>query len=144
MKRKIRLSPKEAVIIKGRVDEGTHFTWKQLLEQLKKLTPEQLAQNVQIFPPHCTPDPIKLMPVYGVYTVAELCHDGDEVLDETRSADDFKHHPEQVVLMSDHCPFSDDGDTYFTMNEDGTMTGNVSGKTTDFLGRSKRKKNENR
>ncbi len=110
------------------------FTWEDLLIALKKLTPEELKQSVQIFPPHNTPDPVKLMPVLGIGTVDYF---GEK---NTKSNDDFKHHPEQVVLLTDHHRFSDDGDTYYTLQKDGTMIGNVSGKKIPLLKKKKTRK----
>ena len=109
------------------------FTWKDLLVELQKLTPAELSQSVQVFPPHNTPDPVKLMPVLGIGTI--------EFFGETdsRSNDDFKHHPEQVVLLTDHHRFGDEGDTWYTLQEDGTMIGNISGKTFPLFGRKKKR-----
>ena len=111
------------------------YTWGDLLKALKKCTPEQLKQSVQIFPPHNTPDPVKLMPGIAFDTI--------EGFEETnsRSADDFKHHPEQLVLLTDHCGFSDYGDTYYTMDfVKKQMVGNVSGKIFDLKGELKKRK----
>jgi len=144
----MELSNKEVITITQRMGhldgvDDLKFTYEVLYQALAKLTPEQRKQSVQMFPPHNTPDAVKLQPIYGLHTVKELCHaDDGEVLDETRSADDFQHHPEQLVLLSDYHPFGDEGDTCYTWNEDGSMTGNVSGKTFDMFERLKPSKEE--
>lgn len=110
----------------NRMDK-TRYTWGDLLKALKKCTPDQLKQSVQIFPPHNTPDPVKLMPGIAFDTIEAL------EADDTRSDDDFKHHPEQLVLLIDYHKFSDLGDTHYLMDfKKEQMVGNVSGKVVRF------------
>jgi hypothetical protein len=42
-------------------------------------------------------------------TVEALCHAGNEIACATRSCDDFKHHPEQLVLLYDESIFDENG-----------------------------------
>ncbi len=103
------------------------FTYRRLKEQLALMTEAQLDQEVQIMPNNPTPDPTRLQPVYGINTVECYCHVDGEVAQETRSAVDFQHHPEQVVMLSDYSPFSKDGDSFYTLEEEG-FRGNKTGK----------------
>jgi hypothetical protein len=109
------------------------LTFRALRVFLGKLSEEQLDQQVQILPHDPDGDkPTHLLPVYAIGAVKELCHidDGDEIVIETRSADDFKHHPEQIVLESDDSPFDEDGNSSYDLEEDG-WRGNKTGKLYD-------------
>lgn len=103
------------------------FTYRQILECLKNAPDEILDQQAQIMPPHNTPSPVRLMPVIAIDTVKELLHVGDEITLETRSTLDFKHHPEQLILMADYCSFGAKGDSFYTMVGD-KLIGDVSGE----------------
>ena len=102
------------------------FTYRELKEFVASLTEEQLDQEVQILPNNPTPDPTLLEPVIGIDTIEHY------EAEDTRSAVDFQHHPEQVVLLSDYCPFDKEGNSYFVMEEDGMMRGNKTGKLYPF------------
>ena len=66
---------------------------------------------------------IGLLPVVMMATV-------EETQRETRSAEDFNHHPEQVVMLTDWHPFSPDGDFSYMLTEEGWV-GDRSGKVFD-------------
>jgi len=87
--------------------EDKPFTYKELLRSLAAMTEAQLDQEVQIMPNNPTPGPTRLQPVYGINTVEHY------EAEDTRSAVDFQHHPEQVVLLSDYSPFYEEGNSYF-------------------------------
>lgn len=79
-------------------------TWKDLLEVLKKCSPEQLNQKIQV----CTSHPVEeqvleLQPAYCIGTVKAL-----ELL-YCRSSVDNKKNEEEVVLCVDYNPFAVDG-----------------------------------
>ena len=106
-----------------------YFTYQDLYDFLATLTPEQLAQQVQLLEPSGNlSEPVRLDVVIAASTVAELCHMDNEVVLETRNALDFTHRPEQVVLLQDDCPFGKHGDTLYTLEKDGGMRGNRTGK----------------
>lgn len=116
--------------VRRAADGGVEFeamTYRDLAAKLAGLTDAQLDQPVQLFKDGGNHSkPVLLMPAYDLGTVEEMCHVGGEVARETRGPD-FAHHPEQVILLIDGPPFSDEGDTAFTL-EDGGMRGNVTGK----------------
>lgn len=116
---------------RGKEKYVSEFTYGWLKTKLASLTDEQLKQPVQIFGPE-TSDHTKMVllkPVYSFGTIEELCHVDGEIDSETRGPD-FAHHPEQVVICVDYAPWSQLGDTMYTM-EDGGMRGNVTGKLFD-------------
>jgi hypothetical protein len=107
------------------------FTYGDLFNYLKTLTEDQLKQTVQIL----SPTPIHgkatlLEPGIGINTVKNYCHDGktDEILTDTRSIEDFAHHPEQIVILRDGPCFDEHGNTWFTLEKGGGMRGNKTGK----------------
>ncbi len=109
------------------------FTYRDLLFVLDEMTDGQLDQAVQIAPSQPNKDkPTGLMPVIAFNTVQYFFHDGEEVCQETRSAEDWKHHPEQFVLLADDHPFSDQGDFYYELTEDG-WKGDKTGKPPEDL-----------
>lgn len=116
------------------------FTYQNLQDYINNLTPEQKQQQVQIFGSNNNDEPILLDPVIEISTVKELCSasNGEEI-QTTRSCLDFKHHPEQIVLLKDLCPFSKDGDIYYSLEEDDDgeliMIGNITGKVEPFVKR---------
>lgn len=104
------------------------YSYRQLLDFLHDLTEDQLDQQIQILTDECESGKASLLePIIGSGTVEQLCHANDEVISETRNVMDFKHHPEQVVLLRDGPPYSEDGDTAYEMVKDGFI-GNVTGK----------------
>lgn len=115
-------------------DMKSKFTYRHLLNYLNRLDENELDQNVQIMPDHVTPDPVRLEPAIAVGTVKDWCHEDGYVEVETRNADDFKHHPEQIIILTDGSPFSEDGDTYYTM-KDGIFIGDKSGKEIPWVKR---------
>ena len=115
----------EQLIIKSRSGEVT--TWADVLKVLKKLTPAQLKQNAMLLPSSPLPEPLLLEPIIGIGTVKEMCHVKGEIVTETRSADDFQHHPEQIVMLYDGSPFDKDGNSFYTMEDKG-LRGNKTGK----------------
>jgi hypothetical protein len=104
------------------------FTYRDLLAYLDTLTDAELAQPVAVLPPTAGEEPRRLEPVFEAGTVAEFCHDAEGVALETRGPYEFRHDPAQVVLLRDYPTFSRDGDTYYTLQEDGSMVGDVTGK----------------
>lgn len=100
------------------------FTYRDLRRCLRMLTEAELDQSVQILPHE--PDegkPIRLEPVVAIDSIERF-----EVESKTHSADDFEHHPEQIVLLSDYSPYSEDGDSFYELRPDGKMIGNKTGK----------------
>lgn len=78
-------------------------TYRDLLNELLKLTPEQLKQKAQFAPYSADGDALlTLQPIIGLGTVAEM----DQ---PTRSSYDNDHHPEDVVLWVDGNGFGVDG-----------------------------------
>lgn len=136
---------KELLTLKNRMrhHEGPQepsFTYADLQAALAKMTPEQLAQQVQILPPcGSIGDPVMLEPVIGAGTVEDLCHIDGKPQTETRSSVDFKHHPESFILLTDYCGFGEDGDTSYTMEEDADgeliFVGNITGKRRPIIDR---------
>lgn len=104
----------------------SHMKYGELLEQLKKLSPEELKQPVQFALPE--PNGDKRVTLYGCY---ELGYASDFEGQGTRSVLDNEHHPEQVVIHSDQNPFSEDGDSIYELREDGKFYGNKTGKLLD-------------
>lgn len=105
------------------------MTYGELLDQLKTMTEEQLAQPAELLGPNSWTDkPALLQPIISIGTVEAMCHVDGEIATETRCCRDFTHRPEQVVLLYDECPFSEDGDTFYTVEADGSLVGNKSGK----------------
>lgn len=104
-------------------------SYADLLTYLQSLTKEQLAQKVQAFLYQNNDRPVKLLPLVSANTVENLCHVDGEVCTETRDVTDFKHHPEQVVLLLDSSPWTDEGDMFLKLNDDGSLTGVQTGLT---------------
>jgi hypothetical protein len=135
---------KELLTLKNRMRHheagAPGFTYQQLRDALANMTPEQLAQQVEILGPcGSIGAPVMLEPVIGAGTIEELCHVDGKVETDTRSSVDFKHHPESFVLLSDYCGFGEDGDTAYTFgtDEDGETIwiGNVTGKKRPLIER---------
>jgi hypothetical protein len=102
-------------------------TWKDVLSYLQSLNEDQLQQEAMLLPPNPTPETTLLQPIIGMGTIAEMCHINEEIVSETRSGEDFAHHPEQVVLFFDYAPYDEHGNTFFTLTEDG-FVGNKTGE----------------
>lgn len=112
------------------------FSYRQLRDYLDKMPADALSQQVEILPPQggSISDIIMLEPVIGVGTVEEMLHVDGEVVTETRSSQDFAHHPERIILLTDYNGHSKDGDTYYTMT-DGGFIGNKTGKEKPWIDR---------
>jgi hypothetical protein len=116
----------------------TTFTWRKLRDCLNKLTEEQLDKQAHIYKSSPSLDGVQeLEPVIAFNTIEYLFSALDEngktvsrIL--TRDAIDNCDHPENYVLLVDHNPYGEEGDTYYTLQEDGTMIGNHSGKVFKF------------
>lgn len=106
------------------------MTYNDLLMALQNLTPAQLEQSVMILPDNADGDKsVGLLPIYCLDSIQYFCHstDNDEILQQTRSSNDNKHHPEQFVLLADDNPFSEEGDFYYELTDSG-WKGNKTGK----------------
>ena len=98
------------------------MTYREMLAKLSALSEEELDQNAMICPHSADGDEtLDLQPVVGVYSVKEL-----EVV--TRSDDDAKHHPEQIIIFIDLHSFDKDGDDVIEMDPDFGDIGVRSGK----------------
>jgi hypothetical protein len=110
------------------------MTWKEVLEYLKYLTDIQLNQEAMLLPPQSDRTvPTHLEPIISLGTVEEMCHVDGEIITETRSSEDFKHHPEQVVMLYDIFPYDKDGNMFYEIIEGGFI-GNVTGEIYEFPG----------
>jgi hypothetical protein len=108
------------------------YPYKELLQFLQTLTPQQLEQQVQIISAHSgtSPAPINLEPVIDAGTVEGFLYVNGECDYEIHSSVDWKQHPEEVVLLCDGHGFGEFGDTAYVMQEiDGEtcLVGNKSG-----------------
>ncbi len=82
-------------------------TWRDVLDFLTTLAPDQLDQPAQVLPPQFDRDvPVELGPIIFAGTVAELGM-------VTRGSADNAHHPGAVVLMTDGNPYAADGSIGF-------------------------------
>lgn len=79
-------------------------TYQDLLAVLQKMTPEQLAQPIQVVK-DCgdLSKPVELQPAFCIGTVKEL------EFNAARSSVDNVYHPEEIVIMIDSNPFRQDG-----------------------------------
>jgi hypothetical protein len=100
-------------------------TWGDVLSWLQGMSPQELAGQAAVVVNDCYEDPypVRIDQIIGGGTVGELF--GDE---KTRSPDDNGHHPEAFILLVDTNPFSPQGDLSYTVNEDGSLTGDQSGE----------------
>jgi hypothetical protein len=94
-------------------------TYGEMLEALKKLTPEQLKQRPQVVQAGSSNDdgPVILQPAFCIDTVHTLFEtDGEgNVIDDgskTRSYVDGKHHPDAVVILTDISGYEDTSANY--------------------------------
>lgn len=95
-------------------DDAPFFTYKDLLDYLKKLTPAQLNQQVQTV--LCTPDDDEVQELtlaIGIDTIANW------EIESCRSSVDNKYHEEEIVLLLTHNPFREDGAIAIEWNIDG-------------------------
>ncbi len=123
----LRLREKQTIeMLNSRMGKGIP-RWRDVLDYLKTLTDEQLDQEAMLLPPNPTGSLTLLEPIFAFGTVEEMCHVDGEVVTETRSGNDFKHHPEQVVALYDYAPYDEDGNTFFEL-VDGGFKGNKTGK----------------
>lgn len=76
-------------------------TWRHIRDYLNALSDAELDQPAQVAPHSDTSSPLQLYPVVVLGTVLELYHDEDGI-DPTMSSFDLKHHPESVVLITEH------------------------------------------
>lgn len=117
------------------------YTYRALRDYLSGLDDDQLEQQVQLLNPGGSiDDSILLEPVIGAGTVAQMCSTEEgEAVQQIHSALDFEHHPEQIVLISDYSPFSEDGDSHYELQKDAdgeiVLVGNKSGKVHDVVER---------
>ena len=89
------------------LDKGT---WRELLEELLKLSEEELEQKIQVMPNN--PDETvatPLLPAYAFGTVEELVGDPGDVGAGVRSFYDNQHHPGDFILCVDRNHFGEDG-----------------------------------
>lgn len=117
-------------------DHKISFSYRQLKDILNNSPDSVLDQQVEVLSDPNTGKPVRLKPVIASGTVEELCHVDGMVIIETRSSVDFTHRPDQQVLLVDHNGFSEYGDTFYTMTDEG-FVGNKSGKVKPFIKRSK-------
>jgi RNase P/RNase MRP subunit p29 len=113
------------------------FTYRDLKSKLDAMTEEQLSQQVQVHKSEAVmARVVRLDVAIAIDTVDNLFRSAEgELVQETRSSLDFKHHPEQVILLLDACPFSEKGDTMYEMRKvDGktVLVGNRSGEMREF------------
>ena len=105
-------------------------TWEDLLNYLtNSMTQEQRQQPAQFYLGNGMASereellqPVSIASVETMFT--------PEV---TRAWNDNEHHPEYHVLILDHNPHSEDGDTAWTLLEGGKMRGNKTGKIIDIV-----------
>ena len=92
-------------------------TWADLLEQLKQLPPEKLAEPIQGVKHHPSDDHVfALCPAVVLGTVDEL------ELRYARSSVDNCRHGDELVLFFDHNPYGKKGNAAYSMDEDGKLT----------------------
>jgi hypothetical protein len=119
---------KEKLVLQSRCSKDRFYTWKELKDYLDTLNEVQLGQPAQILPnSSCLDKPVLLLPLIGAGTVEEMCSVDGKVLTETHAIQDWEHHNEQVVALSDGAPFDEEGNSEFEMVEDG-MIGNKTKK----------------
>lgn len=106
-------------------------TFRQLRDEINKMPEEALDQPAQFF--EHGPDGDIIIPLSHFVCLGTIGYlfGTDEKDQKTRGSLDNKHHPEHYVIMLDGIPFSKDGDTYFTMTDEG-MVGNNTGKVVPF------------
>jgi hypothetical protein len=113
----------------GGAEPDVWMTYGELLELLKQFSPEDLKQPIQVFESGNAENTVALFGVYAVNTVDHWSRDIENgaVIEKFRSVLDNEHHPEHIVMLIDVCPFSEEGDTHYTLTDEGWV-GNKSGK----------------
>ena len=112
------------------------MTYRELKNALAKLDEKQLEQNVQLLPPSHLHEgeTMELWPVIELMTVEDcftIPNTGEYDGTVTRSADDNAHHPEQLVFITDINSFDEEGNSSWTLTEEG-FVGNKTGKVVDL------------
>lgn len=88
------------------------MTYRELLEALQKLTPEQLEQEAQYVPHHWDGDmALDACPLVAIDTVENF------EFEHVRSNTDHKHHPEEIVLLGDCHYFDENGNMWYDLND---------------------------
>lgn len=107
---------------------SVYLTWEQLAEAIQQMPPERRGDPVQMLW-YSNEDPIPLMAAFHINMVDyySRTQDGDPMPNYTRGVLDNQHHPEHYVLLIDENHFSEEGDTYYTLTDEG-MVGNKTGK----------------
>lgn len=109
----------------------TSLSYEQLGQAIANMPPEARCKPVQIIGPGFTDTENGLLHAYSVHTVGELVGtDDDADTVPARSTYDNKYHPEDFAILVDHNPFSPDGDTYYTLTDEG-LVGNVTHELVD-------------
>ena len=86
------------------LEEREVMTYQDLLDALKTLSPEQLAQPIHVAEPGPNGDiPVELKTGIAIGTVGHLGFSG------SRSTVDNKYHADEVVLLIDANPYAPDG-----------------------------------
>lgn len=118
----------EAVEAMKEYEFPTWATFRDFLNSLPADDP-RLAQRMEVLP-HTSDHtkPVHLLPVVSWGTIEEMLHVNGEVCLETRSADKFEHRPDLFVLTLDDSPFDEEGNSFWEMNDDGSLVGNKTGK----------------
>lgn len=98
-------------------------TYQDLLAALQELSPEQLAQPVQVATcnGNCA-KPVELQPAIALGTVAQM------EFFRARSSVDNKYHAEEVVVLFDANPYGEDGAVAYTLGDDGDVSETLYGK----------------
>jgi len=135
---RIKRSSLQTAVGRSANPDGTEpdvwMTWGELLELLKQFSSEDLKQPIQMFESGGAGKSVELYGVYTLDTVDHFSRDIEDgaVIERFRSVLDNEHHPEHIVMLIDACPFSEEGDTLYTLQDDNTWVGNKSGKIIDF------------
>jgi hypothetical protein len=106
-------------------------TWRNFRDFLNSLPPDdpRLSQRMEVLPnTEDSTKPTHLLPVVTWGTIEDLLHINGEPTTETRSNYDFQHHPELFVLVLDESSYDSEGNSYWTMQEDGSLVANKTGK----------------
>ena len=113
------------------------MTWGDLKALCDKMSPEQLAHPFECQTPDSedTGATIGLFGAININTQGYYCQSPEtgNPLFKYRSVDDNQHHPERLVVLLDVCPFSEDGDSWYTLQEDLSLVGNKTGKIIKLL-----------
>ena len=102
------------------------MTYRELLNDLLRMSDAELSQTVQVIPPGPSVPPVELCQAIEFGAVEQFFHCEPPVA--TRSSDDNQHHPEQFVILTDWNPFSAGGDLAYELQDDGSLVGMQTGK----------------